>query len=178
MKSGVIHLAAWSCRRLKFTGRVSGDFPGGLLPVLSRLHRKRRQPVFAVPITDVMVNPSDRRVQKKPRRAFCKDFTSPGSDDCFCLVEIYHLCSHDDHIPNRRMSYRCHDIDHMSPFLDIPAQTNILPSVFPYSFKGLNPWRYEIVPRFIYIKSGIRVFNLLAYYFYGYSFRSHFRLCR
>ncbi len=56
MKSGVIHLAAWSCRRLTFTGRVSGDFPGGLLPVLSRSHRKRRQPVFAVPITDVMVN--------------------------------------------------------------------------------------------------------------------------
>lgn len=56
MKSGVIHLAAWSCRRLTFTGRVSGDFPGGLLPVLSRSHRKRRQPVFAVPIRDVMVN--------------------------------------------------------------------------------------------------------------------------
>ncbi len=92
------------------------------------------------------------RYKKKPRRAFSKDFTSLGSGDCFCLVEIYHLCSHGDHIQDRRMSCRCHDIDHMYPFLGILALTNVSPSTFPYSFEGLGPWRDEIVPRFIYIR--------------------------
>ncbi|MDH8442271.1 hypothetical protein QIG66_28045, partial [Klebsiella pneumoniae] len=33
------------CIRIKFTGRVSGGFPGDLLPVLSRRRRKRPQRV-------------------------------------------------------------------------------------------------------------------------------------
>lgn len=55
-----MQLDAWLCNRVKFIRCVSGGFSGGLLPVLSRSHRKRRQPFFAVPTTDVMVNKSDR----------------------------------------------------------------------------------------------------------------------
>jgi len=42
MNPAVIHLAAWLCRRVKFTGRVSGGSAGGLLPVLPVFRRKRR----------------------------------------------------------------------------------------------------------------------------------------
>ncbi|EBL7338036.1 hypothetical protein DSS92_24265 [Salmonella enterica subsp. enterica] len=42
-KRAPIYLAAWLCNRVKFIRRVSGGFSGGLLPVLSRCCRKRRQ---------------------------------------------------------------------------------------------------------------------------------------
>lgn len=83
-----------------------------------------------------MVNPGDRQVQKEKSpegllapRSRC-DLIFPESGDCFCLVEIYHLCSHGDHIQIQHMSCQCHGIDHKYPFLDILALTNILPSYY------------------------------------------------
>lgn len=90
--------------------------------------------------TDVMFNVSDWWVQKKPRRAFSSDFRIdsifPGSGGCFCSVGIYHLCSRGDHIQSQRMSCRYHDIDRKYLFLDILAQTNVLPFTFPLLVLG------------------------------------------
>lgn len=118
---------------------------------------------------------------KKSPGAFSSDFRIdsifPGSGGCFCSVGIYHLCSRGDHIQSQRMSCRYHDIDHKYPSLDILAQTNVLPFAFLYSVEELSSWRYEIVPRFIYVRTQNWASMHWLVIFVVIRLRSHFELC-
>lgn len=60
-------------------------------------------PSGAVPVTDVMVNQSDRQVQKKPRRASC---ILLFSDDFLIFLRIYSALS-----PGCSPGYLCYHVD-------------------------------------------------------------------